>query len=79
MLADEISLTAQMAQRQRPRGNSTETLFGPDVSNSSLLEMAWCIGALGHGAPYVPRYGLIASARRSVRPLTCAFRIAARK
>ena len=30
-----------------------DTLFGPDVTNNSLLEMAWYIGALGHDAPYV--------------------------
>jgi hypothetical protein len=52
-LADETRLTAQLAQRQRPQGNTMETLFGPDVTNNSLLEMTWYIGALGHDAPYV--------------------------
>ena len=52
-LAEEVRLIAQMAQRQQPQGTSTETLFGPDVPNNSLMEMAWYIGALGHDAPYV--------------------------
>ena len=47
-LADEARLTAQLAQRQRPQGTTTELLFGPDVTNNSLFEMAWYIGALGH-------------------------------
>ena len=51
-LADETRLTAQLAQRQRPQGTGTGTLFGPNVTNNSLLEMAWYIGALGHDAPY---------------------------
>ena len=52
-LADEARLTAQMAQRQRPQGTSTEALFGPDVPNNSLLELTWYTGALGRDAPYV--------------------------
>ena len=52
-LADEARLTAQLAQRQRPQGFTTKNLFGPNVTNYSLLEMTWYIGALGHDAPYV--------------------------
>ena len=65
-LADEVRLTAQMAQRQRPQGTSTETLFGPNVPNNSLFEMTWYIGALGHDATYV-WFDRISSAFRMAR------------
>ena len=76
-LADEARLTAQLAQCQRPQGTTAELLFGPDVTNNSLLEMAWYIGALGHDAPYV-LFDRI-SAARGVRPLKYAVRTAARR
>lgn len=48
---DEARLDEAERQRQRPRGTRTETLFGSDVINNSLLELTWYVSALGHHVP----------------------------
>ena len=75
-LADEVRLTAQMAQRQRPQGTSQRR----SSARTCRTTRSWkWPGTSVRLVTMLRMYGLTASVRRSVWPLTCAVRTAARR
>ena len=62
---DEERFTEQDRNAEQPRrAGSTQEMFGPEVSNATLLEISWYVSACGHHVPYA-WFNLVANAWRT--------------